>query len=360
MHKTPETGSSPAAPDEQPQLGGVVTTLHQVDLPILRDVLPLPLPLLQRAVIDIPLSALSELTDLLPPTTPFAELLEHLSDLSALPPNTTAGGFEHKTPLADVVQILRDKLSLSEMDLFTYCPVSVRDPQSLAIFSSIVKAYAEEGIVEIDKIVEPTKLFVTLDMVEATLAVLPPLPPEFGVGKRLLIPPILVTSIPLLETLHKSLTLYIWLSFRLEIAFPDRNSAQSYKERVEKCLAECLDRMPGLRNKKTYERTKQGDRAIADWRKANVSPKGTMKMVGSRPKGVEWEERAVIQRLKNKELWRGAGFVSGEDGGFRKLSIGDGRSEGEVVREDVDKEGLEEVQSGVMDEETERIQRAVG
>jgi ATP-dependent RNA helicase SUPV3L1/SUV3 len=368
MHKTFAKPEDDAAIDEVPQPGGVVTTLHKVDLPILRAVLPMQLPSLQRAVLDVPHTTLTQLNYLLPQQTSFADLLDHLSSLALVPANTVAGAFEHKAPLADVVQKLRDKLTLGEMDTLTYSPVSTRDPQGLAIFTNIVKSFADRGYVEIDDVLEETKLLATMDMVEATLAVLPPLPPEMGIGKRLLVPPVVVASIPQLETLHKSLTLYIWLSFRYDIAFPDRPQAQNYKTRVEACLAECLNRMPGLRNKKTHERTKEGDRATADWRKANVAPRGTMKMPGAKGKGIEWQERAVVQRLKNKNLWRGYG-ITDEDGSAQSRSvprIGSGveprkeRSEAEVLSEEVMREGRSEVRDGVMNEETERIQRAVG
>jgi len=302
-----EEEEEPAAPDEGPQLGGIVTTLHKADLPVLRALLPLPLPPLRRATLDIPFDTMSDLSILLPQGTPFAHLLDHLNALALLPANTVPGAFDQKVPLADVLEPVRDRLSLIEMDLFTYSPVSVRDPNAINIFTNIVRAFAETGLVDLDEVFGPSRLLTTLDMAEATLATLPPLPPILGIGRRLLTPPILVSSIPVLETLHKSLVMYIWLSFRLEVSFPDRLLAQSYKDRTEVVLEACLERLPGLRQKKTYERSREMDGKVAAWRREYVSPNGTVKMTGAGgKKGIEWMTPHIQRRLKEREMWRGA------------------------------------------------------
>jgi ATP-dependent RNA helicase SUPV3L1/SUV3 len=267
----------------------------------------MPLPSISRATLDVPFEVMAELASLLPPDTTFSELLEHVASLALLPPHTTLGSVQHKLPLADVVEPLRDHLSLSEFDLFTYSPVNLRDPNSVQIFTSIVTAFAKTGKVSVDEVFRPSRLIRTLEMVEGTLSMLPPLPPHAGIGKRLLVPPILISSIPLLETMHKSLVLYIWLSFRLSVAFPDRPRAVDLKSRTEVVLEACLERLPGLRNKKTSERGKAIDREVRDWRRENVSPNGTKKEPGQPRKGIQWRNK--YEALKRAEVWRNVGVV---------------------------------------------------
>ncbi len=321
----------PVTPDEVAQPGGTVTTLHKADLPILRSLLPLPLPPLKRATLDIPYTTMSDLSVLLPSGIPFAHLLDHLNALALLPPNTVPGAFDQKIPLADVLEPFRDRLSLAEMDLFTYSPVSTRDLNAINIFTNIVRDYADSGRVDVDKVFETSRLLVNLDMTEATLATLPPLPPVFGIGRRLLTPPIIISSIPLLETLHKSLVLYIWLSFRMEVSFPDRSLAISYKNRAEAVLDECLARLPGLRNKKTYERDRVMDRKVADWRKAYVNPNGTSRAIGQTgKKGIDWMPMYVAQRLKEKNMWRAAS-VTIDQAGAGESAVSGSRGEQQAV-----------------------------
>ena len=316
-----DADEDPIKPDEVPEPGGIVTTLHKNDLPILRAVLPMELPKIKRATLDVPFRTLSDLTVLLPPNTPYADVLDHLHNLVQLPGNTRAGDFEQLIPVAQVLEPYRNQLSLSEIDLFTCCPVNHRDPNIVAIFESIVRRYAEEGLAEVDSVFGSTRFLKMLDIVEATLATLPPLPPIIGIGRRVLTPPIIVSSIPSLESLHKALVMYIWLSFRLEVAFPDRHLAVELKTRVEVVLDDCLARFPGLRNLKTHERGKGKDRQVAKWRKEHVAPNGTKKMPGAGGKGILWVEEAVVQRLRNKRVWQSTGVVPAE----RVLKERDGR-----------------------------------
>ncbi|WVQ96760.1 hypothetical protein IAU59_003867 [Kwoniella sp. CBS 9459] len=305
-----------ATPDESPATGGLVTTLHKADLPILRELMTRDLPSIPRAKLEVPYGNMAELASLLPSNTSFASLLEHFAALAQPPPHTVLSAYEHKLPLADVVEPFRDRLSLKEIDQFCFAPVNVRDDRAKAIFRNLVQDFADQGCVNLDEIFASSRLLNQLDLVEETLRTLPPLPPVLGIGRRLLTPPVIISSIPMLETLHKSLVLYIWLSFRLEVAFPDRALAVEAKNRTEVVLDQCLERLPGLRQRKQNkgERGKEVDRLVRDWRRENVMPNGTRKVEGVPRKGLKWLEREVAQRAKERQVWRNARVIGDEDG----------------------------------------------
>jgi hypothetical protein len=107
-----KTGSDPLTPDEEATPGGIVTTLHKVDLPILRALLPLPLPPISRAVLDIPLGNMTQLKSLLPYGTSYADLLDHVQSLALLPPHTVLGSTFQKRKVADLLQPYEDNFSL--------------------------------------------------------------------------------------------------------------------------------------------------------------------------------------------------------------------------------------------------------
>ncbi|KAL7419827.1 RNA helicase [Cryptotrichosporon argae] len=270
--------------------GGQVTTLYAADLPRLRELLPLPLPAASRAVLEAPPGALADLAALLPPTTTFAALLEHLAALARLPARTALASHAHKIPLARLVETSRAQLALDEVALFTHAPVNHRDERVAAVFSAVVAAYAGAGLVELEAVLAPTRLLKTLDVAETTLAALPPLPPHLGIGRPYLAPPVLIASIPALESLHKALVLYIWLSFRLDVAFPDRALALKHKERAERVLEACLERLPGLRQKKSHERTKEMDKEVALHRRMYTDKHGKVKPP------IEWVRKEQARR----------------------------------------------------------------
>lgn len=262
------------ATDEAPAAGGIVTTLHGADLPLLRAMLPQPLPPVTRAHMEVPKGSLEDLAPLLPPSTSFADLIDIYNSLAKLPPLTVLQDSAHRTPLAEVVEPHRNVLTLPETEVFALAPVNLRDDRVASIFMNIVQAYADDYLVRIEEVIAPTSLLKTLKTVEDTLAALPP--PVHG--STPLAPPITIAAIPLLESLHKALVTYLWLSFRFELAFPDRELAASYKERTEVVLESCLERMPSGR-KTNAARRKEDMREIA--RKNGEKIGKPIKWVGS-------------------------------------------------------------------------------
>jgi ATP-dependent RNA helicase SUPV3L1/SUV3 len=290
-------GEDESSPDEVAHPGGIVTTLHDADLPLLRAMMPLSLPSVSRAVLELPAKGLAQLAPLLPSHTSFNELMGHFEALAKLPPLTVLSSVSHREPLAEVVGKYRDVLTLSECIQFGLAPVNHRDPKVLSIFEGILKGYAEEMEVRLESVLAPTTLVKMLKTVEETLAALPPLPPHLGIYRPYLAPPITIAAIPLLESLHKALVLYIWLSFRFELAFPDRELAAAYKERTEKTLEICLERMPGVRQKKREERTGEMDKEHALYRRKYVDKHGLIK-----PE-IEWVTAELESRERIREKW---------------------------------------------------------
>ena len=316
--------SDPLLPDETPAPGGSVTTLHASDLPILKSLLPLPLPAITRAIIDIPSPTLSSLAALLPPETTFAELLEHASTLASLPDNTTLGANRHRVQLADIIEPLRDQLTMKEMETFTFAPVQYRDQRQVAIFQSIVLAFAQQGRVDLMALYDGSGLIESLDTVEDTIKKLPPRnstegpngSPEKGAGRKVFIPQIMITSIPSLETLHKSLVMYIWLSFRYDVSLPDRALAVEIKERVEKVLDECLARLPGMRKPDSSKRRARN----ADSETKKLDLPGLRRAEEERlrkeeARKIRYVGKGQEQARKRKDIWKHVGLVDETEDG---------------------------------------------
>ncbi|KAK8858412.1 hypothetical protein IAR55_002639 [Kwoniella newhampshirensis] len=314
--KTPVDGTS--TPDETPATGGLVTTLRDADLPILRELINRSLPSIPRANLEVPHVNLADLAALLPAGTSFAALLEHFAALAQPPPKTVLAAHEHKLPLADLVEPLRDELSLTEIDLFCFAPVNIRDERAKGIFRTLVEDFAGSGVVEIEEILEESDLLGTLEEVEEALRTLPPLPPA-GSSERQFVPQVMISSLPMLETLHKSLVLYIWLSFRLEVAFPDRAKAVEYKTRTEKVLEECLERLPGLKKKKGIKGKGKGrNEEMKNWVRERLQ-RGPTEVVKQE---VIWLDGNEVRKEKQRKIWKNVAMLEEGDvgaGGTKRL-----------------------------------------
>nr|ODN86868.1 mitochondrial RNA helicase [Cryptococcus depauperatus CBS 7841] len=303
-----------STPDETPAMGGQATTLQPTDLEMLRELMTRPLPLISRAKLEVPTSQLVQLAGLLPENTPYAELLQHFSSLAKPPAHTTLAGYDHKLPLADLVEPFRNRLSLGEVDLFCFAPVNSRDERAKNIFINLVEDYAELGCVEIENIFASSDLLTTLNQVHDTLCTLPPLPSAGQIaGKKQLIPPVIIQSLPSLETLHKTLVLYIWLSFRLEVAFPDRKQASELKVKCEKMLEECLERLPGLRMKKGNNAASK--QAVKNTRRERANEQ--------EHKRIDWVSGSEIKKEQQKKVWRELAILEQGQGSGKRLDVRD-------------------------------------
>ncbi|ODN81169.1 hypothetical protein L202_03260 [Cryptococcus amylolentus CBS 6039] len=203
-----------ATPDEAPFSSGYATTFKPADLPVLRKVLDWKLPPIARAKMDIPTISLIELAALLTSSLIYGDLVKHCSTLAKPPPSTVVTDSFNKLAIADVIEPYRQFFS--------------RDEKAKEVVRNLVDDYVTLGCAAVESIYSTTDLLLTLGDVLETLQTLPPLSETAipGLLKKQKVPHLLINPLPKLETLHKSLVLYIWLSLRLEVSFPDRLVAQ--------------------------------------------------------------------------------------------------------------------------------------
>lgn len=127
------------------------------------------------------------------------QILAHFVEHAKLSANYFIANCENLLKVADVV----DELPLDLRDKYIFCisPVDMDDDISAQGLYQFAEHYSRKGIVRLREIFTPETL-----MVPKTLA-----------------------GLMELESIHKVLDLYIWLSFRLENSFPDHEVASSQK-----------------------------------------------------------------------------------------------------------------------------------
>ncbi|XP_010532567.1 PREDICTED: DExH-box ATP-dependent RNA helicase DExH16, mitochondrial isoform X1 [Tarenaya hassleriana] len=177
---------------------GEVTCLRRDDLPLLHSSLKSPSPLLERAGLFPTFDLLSRYS-LAHPEHGLYQILEHFAENSKLSSNYFIANVEEMLKVATLVDEL--PLGLQEKYLFVISPVDMNDQISSQGLTQFAQNYSKKGIVRLREIFTPDKLQT----------------------------PRTQTELKDLESVHKVLDLYVWLSFRLQDSFPDSELAASQK-----------------------------------------------------------------------------------------------------------------------------------
>ncbi|KAK7366572.1 hypothetical protein VNO80_08565 [Phaseolus coccineus] len=191
---------------------GEVTCLDEEDLPLLHSSLNSPSPILERAGL-LPTFDLMYMYSRLHPRNGFYQILAHFLDNAKLSENYFIVNCEQLLKVAAVIDEL--PLGLHEKYLFCISPADMDDEISSQGLTQFAENYAKKGLVRLREIFTPGSLKV----------------------------PKTAAALKELESIHKVLDLYVWLSFRLEESFPDRELAASQKAICSMLIEEFLERL---------------------------------------------------------------------------------------------------------------------
>ncbi|XP_072973354.1 ATP-dependent RNA helicase SUV3, mitochondrial isoform X1 [Typha angustifolia] len=201
---------------------GEVTCIGAEDLPLLHSSLKSSSPVLERAGL-LPTFDLLSLYARLHPTKKFHPLLEEFLEKAKLSPDYFISDCEEILKVAAVV----DELPLGLYDKYLFCisPVDMNDDVAAQGLIQFAENYAKKGIVRLKEIFTPGTLQVPRSQ----------------------------TALKELESIHKVLDLYVWLSFRMEDSFPDRELASSQKSICSLLIEEFLERLGWWKQGKSHQ-----------------------------------------------------------------------------------------------------------
>ncbi|XP_015088189.1 ATP-dependent RNA helicase SUV3, mitochondrial [Solanum pennellii] len=189
---------------------GEVTCLNADDLPLLHSSLDHPSPVLERAGV-FPNFDLLYMYSRLHPKHGIHEILEHFMDNAKLSEHYFIANCDELLKVAAIIDTL--PLSLHDKYLFCISPVEMDDDISSQGLTQFATNYSNNGLVRLREIFTPGTLKV----------------------------PTSHTALKELESIHKVLDLYVWLSYRLEESFPDRELASSQKAICSMLIEEFLE-----------------------------------------------------------------------------------------------------------------------
>ncbi len=191
-------------------------------------------PPLRTAGLFPPESIIQRFASYFPPHTPFSYILLRLQELTACNPRFHLCDQKENLQIADLIQPL--DLTIKDRIIFCAAPASLRDPGMPEIVKKLAHCVAEQAGGDL------------LDIKEFKLEILDD---DRSPDRE---------RLRELETLHKSLVLYLWLSYRFAGVFKSRPLASHVKglveEKIEQGLAHAaLDRSRRDKIKQKRERS---------------------------------------------------------------------------------------------------------
>ncbi|XP_075477018.1 DExH-box ATP-dependent RNA helicase DExH16, mitochondrial isoform X2 [Primulina tabacum] len=188
---------------------GEVTCLDSEDLPLLHSSLSSPSPIIEQAGL-FPSFDLLLMYSRLHPSYGLHQILEHFVENAKVSPNYFIVNCEEMLKVAAVIDEL--PLNLNDKYLFTVSPVDMNDDISSQGLTQFAQNYSKNRFVRLKEIFTPGTLKV---------------PKSHNALKEL-------------ESIHKVLDLYVWLSFHMHDSFPDHELAASQKAICSMLIEEFL------------------------------------------------------------------------------------------------------------------------
>ncbi|KAK8051213.1 hypothetical protein PG993_002598 [Apiospora rasikravindrae] len=213
----------PAVPPK-PNKGsmGLVTSLDAADLGLVQEAFNREPEPLQTAGIQIPPSVLERFSSYFPPTTAFSYILLRLRDIAGVSHRFHMCGLGEMVEIADLIQPY--PMSVYDRCVFLNAPVALREksgPEVLQAMARCVSNMAGGHVLDIPEL--------DLDLLDLQKETFPEGPAVY---------------LSRLESLHKAITLYLWLSYRYSGVFRSQNLAFHIKamveERIDTQLAEVV------------------------------------------------------------------------------------------------------------------------
>ncbi|KAM7213585.1 ATP-dependent RNA helicase [Rhypophila decipiens] len=216
--KDPETTAASPAKWGTP---GYVTTLDEQDLEHIAASFHEEAPPIQAAAIQPPSFIIERFCSFFPPQTPFSFILSRLREISRISNPFFMAALTDEIGVAEAIQDY--PMSIADRCTLLYAPVTIREEAQQRLIAAMARCISTStsghllDIPEID--------LEALDVEETD--------PAFTDKTHLL----------RLESLHKAIVLYLWLSYRFEGIFVSQQLAFHVNELLQAKIERCLDQL---------------------------------------------------------------------------------------------------------------------
>ncbi|CZT07392.1 related to ATP dependent RNA helicase [Rhynchosporium agropyri] len=208
-----------------PKSVGYVTTLNRFDLTVVQQAMEREVEPLASVGIFPPAEVLMRFASYFPPKTPFSYIVLRLHDLASIHSHFHLCRLKEQIQIADLIQ----EFDMSIMDRITLMssPASMRDPGFPHVIKELARCIAEQKAGSILEM----KTF-DLDLIDKDIH-------DDAEGTK--------GYLKKAESLHRAITLYLWLSYRFAGVFTSQALAFHIKSLIEAKIDQCLSEV-------TYDR----------------------------------------------------------------------------------------------------------
>ena len=267
-------------------VGGEVLTRHEHEMETLRLSIAAPIRPITHAVVQPTSEQLASFSLILPRADrerrarfhgrPLSMLYEDYATLAQVDSVSFAlSDFESQHAMSPILEHRsRDRLTHAEKEKWAHAPVNVRDERAVAWVGNAVERYARGELVHFDDCAEGLG---TLEAEEAVAEAM-----DAACERRNEANSedsaaafvedddedvLNISTLMLLESHHRSLSLYLWLAYRFPLAFCFRREVDERKTRTEHAIEFCLEAIR-VRRAQRLARLGRSDEAQAALRKA--------------------------------------------------------------------------------------------
>lgn len=206
---------TPSTKAPETQTIGWVTTLDQIDHPYLKIGMTREPEEITTAGLFPPSLIVERFANYFPPGTPFSYIMLRLHEISEIHPRFHLCGLKDQLSIADCIHTVKN-LSVQDRIMICSAPINMRDTKEQRFLRSLAECVADGKSGDL------------LDLETLPLGVMDA--PSSGLR------PYLYS----LESLHKMLVCYLWLSYRFPNVFTSRTLANYTKKLVEDQIEKTL------------------------------------------------------------------------------------------------------------------------
>ena len=311
---------------EDDSSGGVATTLHKHDLPILRRLMGAKIPeSTKRAILPTRVEKHAAVEELL--TEPsFGAVFDILSTVSSISENyTTRDHVSGELASRTIDEVCKD-MTVAERMLVFYAPIPWRDEAVVDAALVMLRKLGETSFVEFEEAIRGSDsasiAFEALDKLTSANTV-----DIHNANSNANInsdtntninstPRINADLLRGLEAVYRITVLYLWFSFRLPVAFAEREVAARVKGRTEEAIEWCLTRLKGPRGSG----------------KKNVESRRGMEREGMRRRGDRKDRGVYVDRDGDGE----AGYAPGRGRVMRRNESNKSDSKSNETKDEIE------------------------
>lgn len=204
---------------------GFTTTLMKSDMEFLRDAFNAEIPPLCYARIGPSKHSFLALANILPQDCLTRTIFDAHSYIALLPPNYRYTNAFDRDTLArfDFIDAVGEHLSIEDRYLFSLLPVPGRDYRALKITCDMLRMHGDSMKVNLMKVLQSTTVMQTLEEVETKT-------------KTSYKTKVTVDDLSILESFHRFMVSYVWMTFRHPLVYHQYDEAVELKSRVESAL----------------------------------------------------------------------------------------------------------------------------